>query len=55
MAAGILILKTYGALSYFKRGDTIVFTRPLGIKRNAVATEWLPARVVEFRRRSSGA
>jgi hypothetical protein len=33
----ILILKTYeDSLSYFKRGDTIVFTRPLGIKRNAV-------------------
>ncbi|MBC7843039.1 MAG: hypothetical protein H7099_12035 [Gemmatimonadaceae bacterium] len=33
----ILILKTYqDSLSYFSRGDTIVFTRPLGIKRNAV-------------------
>ncbi len=33
----ILILKTYqDSLSYFVRGDTIVFTRPLGIKRNAV-------------------
>jgi hypothetical protein len=33
----VLILKTYeDSLSYFKRGDTIVFTRPLGIKRNAV-------------------
>ena len=35
--ARILILKTYqDSLSYFTRGDTIVFTRPLGIKRNAV-------------------
>ena len=33
----VLILKTYeDAASYFTRGDTIVFTRPLGIKRNAV-------------------
>ncbi|MEO7457169.1 MAG: hypothetical protein ABIY52_12975 [Gemmatimonadaceae bacterium] len=33
----VLILKTYeDTTSYFKRGDTIVFTRPLGIKRNAV-------------------
>ena len=33
----VLILKTYeDSVSYFKRGDTIVFTRPLGIKRNAV-------------------
>ena len=33
----VLILKTYqDAASYFSRGDTIVFTRPLGIKRNAV-------------------
>ena len=37
----ILILKTYeDRASYLVRGDTIVFTRPLGIKRNAVA---LPA------------
>lgn len=37
----VLILKTYqDTLSYFTRGDTIVFTRPLGIKRNAVV---LPA------------
>jgi len=37
----ILILKTYeDAASYFTRGDTLVFTRPLGIKRNAVV---LPA------------
>lgn len=37
----VLILKTYeDAASYFMRGDTIVFTRPLGIKRNAVV---LPA------------
>ena len=35
--ARVLILKTYeDSLSYFRRGDTIVFTRPLGIKRNAV-------------------
>ena len=35
--ARILILKTYqDSTSYFTRGDTIVFTRPLGIKRNAV-------------------
>jgi hypothetical protein len=35
--ARILILKTYeDAASYFTRGDTIVFSRPLGIKRNAV-------------------
>ncbi len=33
----VLILKTYeDATSYFLRGDTLVFTRPLGIKRNAV-------------------
>ena len=37
----ILILKTYeDAASYFTRGDTIVFSRGLGIKRNAVV---LPA------------
>ncbi len=37
----VLILKTYeDAASYFVRGDTLVFTRPLGIKRNAVV---LPA------------
>ena len=37
----ILILKTYeDAASYFSRGDTIVFTRPLGIRRNAIV---LPA------------
>jgi hypothetical protein len=37
----ILILKTYeDRASYLVRGDTIVFTRPLGIKRNAVV---LPA------------
>jgi hypothetical protein len=35
--ARVLIDKTYeDATSYFVRGDTIVFTRPLGIKRNAV-------------------
>ncbi len=37
----VLIEKTYeDAESYFSRGDTIVFTRPLGIKRNAIV---LPA------------
>ena len=37
----LLILKTYeDALSYFTKGDTIVFSRGLGIKRNAVV---LPA------------
>lgn len=37
----VLILKTYqDAASYFTRGDTLVFTRPLGIKRNAIV---LPA------------
>jgi len=37
----ILIIKTYqDRASYFTRGDTIVFTRPLGIKRNAAV---LPA------------
>ncbi len=37
----VLILKTYeDTASYFLRGDTLVFTRPLGIKRNAVV---LPA------------
>src|SRR5581483_2148502 len=35
--ARVLIDKTYeDATSYFTRGDTIVFSRPLGIKRNAV-------------------
>ncbi|HET9426136.1 MAG TPA: hypothetical protein VFO55_12245 [Gemmatimonadaceae bacterium] len=35
--ARVLIDKTYeDPASYFTRGDTIVFTRPLGIKRNAV-------------------
>ena len=39
--ARILIRKTYeDSASYFKRGDTLVFARPLGIKRNAVV---LPA------------
>jgi hypothetical protein len=33
----ILIRKTYeDTASYFMRGDTLVFSRPLGIKRNAV-------------------
>lgn len=37
----VLIIKTYeDAASYYTRGDTIVFTRPLGIKRNSVV---LPA------------
>jgi len=37
----ILILKTYeDTASYFVRADTLMFTRPLGIKRNAVV---LPA------------
>ena len=37
----VLIIKTYeDAASYYNRGDTIVFTRPLGIKRNAIV---LPA------------
>lgn len=35
--ARVLILKTYeDAASYFLRGDTVVFSRPLGIKRNAI-------------------
>ena len=35
--ARLLIIKTYeDAASYFTRGDTIVFTRPLGINRNSV-------------------
>ena len=39
--ARVLILKTdQDSASYFTRGDTLVFTRPLGIKRNAVV---LPA------------
>jgi hypothetical protein len=39
--ARVLIDKTYeDATSYFMRGDTLVFTRPLGIKRNSVV---LPA------------
>ena len=39
--ARVLILKTYeDSASYYTRGDTIVFTRPLGIKRNSVV---LPA------------
>jgi hypothetical protein len=33
----VLIEKTYeDSASYYMRGDTLVFTRPLGIKRNAV-------------------
>jgi hypothetical protein len=39
--ARVLIDKTYeDATSYYMRGDTLVFNRPLGIKRNAVV---LPA------------
>ncbi len=39
--ARVLIDKTYeDATSYFVRGDTVIFSRPLGIKRNAVV---LPA------------
>jgi hypothetical protein len=39
--ARVLILKTYqDSVSYFTRGDTLVFSRPLGIRRNAVV---LPA------------
>lgn len=39
--ARVLIDKTYeDAASYYVRGDTLVFSRPLGIKRNAVV---LPA------------
>lgn len=35
--ARVLIRKTYeDRASYFMRGDTLVFTRPLGVKRNAV-------------------
>ena len=35
--ARVLIDKTYyDTTSYFTRGDTVVFTRPLGIKRNAI-------------------
>ena len=37
----VLILKTYkDAKSYYREGDTIVFSRPLGIKRNSIV---LPA------------
>jgi hypothetical protein len=54
--ARVLILKTYeDSLSYFRRGDTLVFTRPLGIKRNAVvlprgyelASSTFPAQVLQ--------
>src|ERR1051326_8629444 len=35
--ARVLINKTYeDTTSYYMRGDTLVFTRPLGIKRNAI-------------------
>lgn len=35
--ARVLILKTYhDTTSYFLRGDTLVFSRPLGIKRNSI-------------------
>ena len=52
----VLIIKTYeDATSYFTRGDTLVFSRPLGIKRNAVvlpkgyelASSTFPAQVLE--------
>ena len=52
----VLIIKTYeDAASYFMRGDTLVFSRPLGIKRNAVVlppgyelvTSPFPAQVLE--------
>lgn len=40
-AARLLILKTYtDAKSYYREGETIVFNRPLGVKRNKVV---LPA------------
>src|SRR5688572_20096576 len=54
--ARVLILKTYqDSVSYFTRGDTLVFTRPLGIKRNAVVlpvgyelvSSTFPAQVLE--------
>ena len=54
--ARVLIIKTYeDAASYFTRGDTVVFSRPLGIKRNAVvlpagyelASSTFPAQVIE--------
>ena len=54
--ARVLIIKTYeDAASYFRRGDTLVFTRPLGIKRNAVvlprgyelASSTFPAQVLQ--------
>ena len=52
----VLIFKTYeDAASYFTRGDTLVFTRGLGIKRNAVllpagyelASSSFPAQVLQ--------
>jgi len=52
----VLIIKTYeDAASYFTRGDTLVFSRPLGIKRNAVvlpagyelASSTFPAQVLQ--------
>ena len=52
----VLIIKTYeDPASYFTRGDTLVFSRPLGIKRNAVvlppgyelASSSFPAQVIE--------
>ena len=52
----ILIIKTYeDAASYFIRGDTLIFSRPLGIKRNAVVlppgyelvTSTFPSQVLE--------
>ena len=46
----MLINKTYeDAASYFMRGDTIVFTRPLGIKRNSVVVaEGIRADLIEL-------
>lgn len=52
----VLIIKTYeDPASYFMRGDTLVFSRPLGIKRNAVvlprgyelASSTFPAQVLQ--------
>jgi hypothetical protein len=52
----VLIIKTYeDAASYYTRGDTLVFSRPLGIKRNAVVlppayellSSTFPAQVLE--------
>ena len=54
--ARVLIIKTYeDSASYFRRGDTLVFARPLGIKRNAILlppgyellTSSFPAQVIQ--------